>query len=441
VADPHSPHAGRSVSAYLDEVRASRPAREGEPVTVPGERSESRKRAAASQGFELPDEIWHELLARSRATPPPADSRYPLTPATADSRHPLAPRPPPPRTARPDPAEEDPLTNAKNTPAATPHVDLGTWPTPVEPAPRLAAALGLGPEDLWIKRDDLSGLGGGGNKIRKLEWTVGAALAEGADTLVTTGAPQSNHARLTAAAGARLGLEVVLVFPGAPGGSHSGNLALDGLFGARVAWAGDVGPEGLGEAASSVCRRLRAEGAHPALVPFGGSSATGALGYRRCGEELLRQIPDLDTVVVALGSGGTMAGLVASLGAGKVLGVDTGALAEPLPAVAEFASAAGQEPVAAGDLRARLDMVGSGYGRLTEPVASALSLAARTEGIVLDPVYTGRAMAGLAAAVKDGEVRPGRRSVFLHTGGLPGLFGHQEAVTRAQEGVLPFPMP
>ncbi|MGW1607746.1 pyridoxal-phosphate dependent enzyme, partial [Streptomyces eurythermus] len=121
-----------------------------------------------------------------------------------------------------------------------PPVPLGTFPTPVEPAPRLAAALGLEPDDLWVKRDDLTGPGGGGNKVRKLEWTVGAALAEGADTLVTTGAPQSNHARLTAAAGARLGLDVVLVLRGSPGGSRSGNLALDGLFGARIAWAGEV---------------------------------------------------------------------------------------------------------------------------------------------------------------------------------------------------------
>ena len=120
-------------------------------------------------------------------------------------------------------------------------IRLASWPTPLEPAPRLAGALGLGPDDLWIKRDDLTGLAGGGNKIRKLEWTVAAAIAAGADALVTTGAPQSNHARLTAAAGARLGLRVVLVFPGDPGGAQSGNLALDGLLGARIAWAADVG--------------------------------------------------------------------------------------------------------------------------------------------------------------------------------------------------------
>src|ERR1700678_783690 len=113
-------------------------------------------------------------------------------------------------------------------------VRLGTWPTPLEPLPRLARALGLGQDDLWIKRDDLTGLGGGGNKVRKLEWTCGAALADGATVLVTTGAPQSNHARLTAAAAARLGLDAVLVLAGRPGSSSSGNLALDGLFGAAV---------------------------------------------------------------------------------------------------------------------------------------------------------------------------------------------------------------
>ena len=216
-------------------------------------------------------------------------------------------------------------------------IRLASWPTPLEPAPRLAGALGLGPDDLWIKRDDLTGLAGGGNKIRKLEWTVAAAIAAGADALVTTGAPQSNHARLTAAAGARLGLRVVLVFPGDPGGAQSGNLALDGLLGARIAWAGDVG---LAEAADAVVAQLRAEGGRPALIPFGGSSGVGARGYVACARELQQQLPDLDTVVVALGSGGTMAGLVAALGPDKVLGIDTGAMPDPLPAVARFAAEA-----------------------------------------------------------------------------------------------------
>ncbi|WP_416482599.1 pyridoxal-phosphate dependent enzyme [Streptomyces sp. CL12] len=315
-----------------------------------------------------------------------------------------------------------------------PPVPLGTFPTPLEPAPRLAAALGLGPEDLWVKRDDLTGLGGGGNKIRKLEWTVGAALAEGADTLVTTGAAQSNHARLTAAAAARLGLDVVLVLRGAPGASRSGNLALDGLFGARLAWAGEVGQAGLDAAAAEVCARLRAEGRRPALIPFGGSGTLGARGYARCGEELRGQLPGLRTAVVALGSGGTMAGLVAALGTGSVLGVDVGALADPAAAVVAFAVPLTSQEVTAERLRVRRDQVGAGYAALTDPVAEALRLAARTEGIVLDPTYTGRALAGLAAAVRDGDVRPGEKTVFVHTGGLPGLFGHPAAVTAAEEG-------
>ncbi|OLZ74420.1 D-cysteine desulfhydrase [Streptomyces sp. IMTB 2501] len=317
-------------------------------------------------------------------------------------------------------------------------VPLGTFPTPVEPAPRLAAALGLGPEDLWIKRDDLTGLGGGGNKIRKLEWTVGTALAEGADTLVTTGAPQSNHARLTAAAAARVGLDAVLVLRGSPGVSRSGNLALDGLFGARLAWAGDVDRAGLDAAAAEVCARLRARGARPALIPFGGSGVLGARGYVRCGEELDEQLPELRTVVVALGSGGTMAGLVAALGAGSVLGVDVGALADPATAVAEFAAPLTTDQVTAEGLRVRRDQVGAGYAALTGPVTQALRLAARTEGLVLDPIYTGRALAGLQAAVRDGEVRPGEKTVFVHTGGLPGLFGHPDTVAFAEEGAAVF---
>ncbi|MEV4338937.1 D-cysteine desulfhydrase family protein [Streptomyces sp. NPDC049590] len=319
-----------------------------------------------------------------------------------------------------------------------PPVPLGTFPTPVEPAPRLAAALGLDPDDLWVKRDDLTGLGGGGNKVRKLEWTVGAALAEGADTLVTTGAPQSNHARLTAAAGARLGLDVVLVLRGSPGGSRSGNLALDGLFGARLVWAGEADRAGLDAAAAEVCARLRAAGARPAPIPFGGSSALAARGYAVCGAELREQVPHLRTTVVALGSGGTMAGLVAALGSGSVLGVDVGALPDPAAAVAECAAPLTDEEVTPEALRVRRDQVGAGYAALTGPASEALRLAARTEGLVLDPVYTGRALAGLRAAVRDGDIRPGERTVFLHTGGLPGLFGHPAAVAFAEEGAAPF---
>ena len=317
-------------------------------------------------------------------------------------------------------------------------VTLGTWPTPVEPAPRLAAAVGLRPDDLWVKRDDLTGLGAGGGKIRKLEWTVGAALAEGADTLVTTGAPQSNHARLTAAAAARTGLDAVLVFPGVPGGSQSGNLALDGLFGARIAWAGDVGPDGLAAAAALVARQLGQQGRRVAVIPFGGSSGLAARGYAECGRELVGQVPDVRTVVVAVGSGASMAGLVAAVGADRVLGVDTGAIPDPLPTVAGFASEAADTLVTPDQLTVRRDQVGGGYADYTAQAAAALQLAARTEGLVLDPVYTARALAGLAAAVRDGQVASGEQTVFVHTGGLPGLFGHARAIEQAQHALEQF---
>lgn len=296
-------------------------------------------------------------------------------------------------------------------------VSLGTWPTPLERAPRLAGALGL--TDLWFKRDDLGGLGAGGNKIRKLEWTLGAALVEGAETVVTTGAPQSNHARLTAAAAARLGLNAVLVFPGEAGQSSSGNLALDGLFGARVVWAGE-------RDRAVVAHEIVAEADKAALIPFGGSSVVGARGYAECARELLTQLPDFTTVVVALGSGGTMAGLVSELGPERVLGVDTGALEDPLAVVAELSG------VPADALRVRREQVGPGYPHFTKDSAAALTLTARTEGVVLDPIYTGRAMAGLIAAAGDGTLRPGDRTIFLHTGGLPGFFGNPDAVAHAE---------
>ncbi|MFJ8740638.1 pyridoxal-phosphate dependent enzyme [Embleya sp. NPDC127516] len=312
---------------------------------------------------------------------------------------------------------------------------LGTWPTPLEPAPRLAKALGLGADDLWVKRDDLTGLGGGGNKVRKLEWTCGAAVAAGATTLVTTGAPQSNHARLTAAAGARLGLDVVLVLAGTGGASASGNIALDGLFGATVVWAGDVGRAELDAVAGEVAARLRERGGVPMVLPFGGSSVLGARGYVECGRELIGQAPELDVVVVALGSGGTMAGLVDELGPERVLGVHCGAVDDPAGTVHGLLSTRDEARCARASLRVRLDQVGDGYATLTEASMAALTLAARTEGIVLDPIYTGRAMAGLIAAVKDGEVRPGWRTIFMHTGGLPGFFGHPTTLGRAMSGL------
>jgi D-cysteine desulfhydrase len=315
----------------------------------------------------------------------------------------------------------------------TERIPLGTFPTPLEPAPRLAAAVGLREDRLWLKRDDLTGLGGGGNKVRKLERTLAAALRDGADCLVTTGAAQSNHARLTAAAGARLGLAVTLVLaghPGPPGAAPQGNLLLDELFGARIRWAGDADDARLAAVADEAAAELASSGAHPAVIPFGGSNRDGALAYADAARELAAQLPEglpgQPTSVVSVGSGGTMAGLVAELGPGHVLGVHAGAVATPADAVAALASTVTAERLDPHTLRLRTDQVGVGYASLTEPAAAAIRLAARTEGIVLDPTYTGRALAGLIAAVRDGDLDPAAPVVFWHTGGLPGLFGHPE---------------
>ncbi|WP_309068979.1 D-cysteine desulfhydrase family protein [Microbacterium sp.] len=304
---------------------------------------------------------------------------------------------------------------------------LATFPTPMERAPRLAEAIGLAADDLWLKRDDLTGTGGGGNKLRKLEYFAAQAQREGADVLVTTGGPQSNHARLTAAVAARIGMRAVLVLGGARPAVAQGNLLLDGLFGARIEWAGDLPPHGLTAFTTTVVDHLRRGGARPFVIPFGGSDSLGARGYCTCATEILEQVPDVRHVVTALSSGGTMAGLVAVLGVDRVLGVDVGALPDAAQAVAAYAA-----PLIRGDridpatLRVR-DQSGDGYKRYTPQARAALEMVARTEAVVLDPTYTARAMAGLIAAVEEGEIAPGRPVVFVHTGGVPGLFGHAEA--------------
>jgi L-cysteate sulfo-lyase len=308
-------------------------------------------------------------------------------------------------------------------------VGLGTWPTPLEGAPRLAQRLGLDREALWIKRDDLTGLGAGGNKVRKLEYTCAAAVDRGATTLVTSGAAQSNHARLTAAAACRLGLGSVLVLAGVPPDAASGNLALEGLMGAKVVWAGPVDDAELDRQVEAVADELTRQGECVGVIPFGGSNVRGACGYLDCGRELAAQIPDLRHVVVAVGSGGTMAGLVAALGPDRVLGIDVGAVPDVSRRISRMLEGLADEGTmpldfAGGMLRVRRDQVGDGYGMLTPAARDALIDAAQCEGIILDPVYTAKALSGLAAAVADGDIKHDECTVFIHTGGLPGLFGH-----------------
>jgi 1-aminocyclopropane-1-carboxylate deaminase/D-cysteine desulfhydrase-like pyridoxal-dependent ACC family enzyme len=298
---------------------------------------------------------------------------------------------------------------------------LWTEETPVHPVPRLAEALGLHPERLLMKRDDLIGWGGGGNKARKLERSLGLAVARGASTVLTTGAAQSNHARMTAAAGAALGLDVVLVLEGQEVAAR-GNVLLDGLYGARIVWSGDEPAESR---AASVVAELETAGTRVHLVAFGGSDAHSVQGFVDAGHELTGQVGEVDHVVVALGSGGTMAGLVEALGPERVLGVHCGAVAEPRAVVAGFLAERGTG-IRADALRIDHGRVGSGYAHLTDEAREALVLVARTTGILLDPTYTARAAAGLAAAVREGSIGPGDRVVLWHSGGVPGLFGHAD---------------
>jgi L-cysteate sulfo-lyase len=301
-------------------------------------------------------------------------------------------------------------------------IDLVAGITPLHAAPRLAVRLGLGAGDLRVKRDDLIGLGGGGNKVRKLQYTCAEAVGRSATVLVTTGAPQSNHARLTAAAAARLGLRAVLVLEGAEPPAAQGNLLLERYLGASIVWAGD---DDLAATASDVVAALAADGERPYLIPFGGTSAQSAEGYADAARELLEQRPDLDHVVVAVGSGGTMAGLVKVLGADRVVGVDCGAVADARATVADLLRGMGS-PVAPEQLRIDGEHIGRGYARLEPATRAAMTEFAQAEGILLDPTYTGRAAAGLISAVRSGRIRPGESTVFMHTGGLPGLFGHPE---------------
>jgi D-cysteine desulfhydrase family pyridoxal phosphate-dependent enzyme len=296
---------------------------------------------------------------------------------------------------------------------------------------RLADWLG-GPR-LLVKRDDQTGLALGGNKARKLEFLCAEALAAGADMLVTGGGHQSNHVRMTAAAANRLGLDCHLVLGGSAPEVHDGNLLLDRLLGPTIEYCGSDDYYGVETAIEAAAERLSVEGRRPYAVPIGGASTTGALGYVAAADEILEQAGaaglTLDRVVVADGSGGTHAGLLAGLGDGvAVLGVDVGTrpdLDETVPAkAAEVAAAAGRSaPPAAATIDH--DHAGRGYGSLTPECVEAIRAAARLEGLVLDPVYTGKALAALVTRVRDGRIGADETVVFWHTGGSPALFAHR----------------
>jgi L-cysteate sulfo-lyase len=330
--------------------------------------------------------------------------------------------------------------------ARFPRVKLCQAPTPLERLPRLTAELS-GP-DIWMKRDDLTGMGGGGNKVRKLEFLAGAALAEGADHLVTQGAVQSNHVRQTAAVAAKLGLACTAVLEhrietNDSAYLNSGNVLLDRLMGIHIEYR--PGGTDMQAAIEEVGARLQTQGAKPYLIPGGGSNAVGALGYAAVALELLSQVNEMglrvDHLVHATGSAGTQAGLVAGLHAMsspvRVLGIGVRAPKDRQEAnVLRLAQATAthmgvDRPVPAAAVEANCDYVGGGYGVPTPGMIEAVRMLARLEGIFLDPVYSGKGMAGLVDLIRRGVFTKGQTVVFLHTGGSTGLFGYADTFNEA----------
>ncbi len=319
--------------------------------------------------------------------------------------------------------------------------------TPLDPMSRLEQKLGGGPK-LFVKRDDCTGLAIGGNKTRKLEFAVGEALAQGADTLITAGGIQSNHARQTAAAAARNGLACELVLArNVPIDTESyldnGNNLLDRLFGARIhVCPGDSDRMALVAERAGI---LRQAGARPYAVPVGASYPIGSLGYVNAAFELVAQARErdlkLDYLVTANASGGTLAGLATGFAALQypitliAVGVDPKPMmletvvAPLIDQTRQLLGVPASLPAVA--IEAVLDQVGPGYGMPTPQMHEAVHLAARYEGILLDPVYTGKTMAGLISLVRAGRFEKDSTVVFLHTGGTPALFAYQPQMAEA----------
>jgi L-cysteate sulfo-lyase len=321
-----------------------------------------------------------------------------------------------------------------------PRVPLAHLPTPIDPLPNLTNYLG-GPE-LFIKRDDQTGLATGGNKARKLEYLMAQALSAEADTVITAGSTQSNHARQTAAAAAHCGLECHLVLytpDGIPPRESSGNLLLCDLLGAVIHWTPERAP--YAATIAQVERELRGAGRRPYAIPYGGSNAYGLLGYVAAMREFKAQargMDPFDTHVFASSSGGTQAGMI--LGAylagieptSRILGISV-----DNPAAALAARVAGLATSAAAQLGldwqidpaavlVNDDYTGAGYAVVGDAEREAIRLMARHEGILLDPVYTARAFAGLIDLIRQGELITGQRVLFWHTGGTAALFAFGE---------------
>ena len=325
-----------------------------------------------------------------------------------------------------------------------PRVPLAHLPTRLEHLPRLSEHLD-GP-DIWVKRDDCTGLATGGNKTRKLEFSMGEAMEQGADTIITVGAVQSNHVRQTAAAACKLGLKCEVLLEhrvGDPSDLYltSGNVLLDRIFGANIREY-DKGTD-FDAAMEAIADEIRANGGTPYVVPGGASNPVGALGYVGCGEELLQQCGEqgikFDHVVTATGSAGTHAGLAVGLRASgsdlPMLGIGVNAPQDVqeervYKLAVETAELVGKPGcVVREDIIADCNYIGPGYGVPTEAMNEAVLMLARLEGLLFDPVYSGKALAGMIDHVRKGRLAKGSNIVFLHTGGAAGLFAYADKLT------------
>jgi D-cysteine desulfhydrase len=319
-----------------------------------------------------------------------------------------------------------------------PKASLGYFPTPLIELTRLSKTLG-GP-NIYMKRDDNTGLALGGNKTRKLEYIMGDALAKGADTVITAGAIQSNHCRQTAGAAASLGLECHLVLGGKKPEQPQGNLLLDKVYGCHIHWTGE---NRKGEDIPALVAQLKAEGKKPYVIPYGGSNELGAIAFIEAYKELNAQREalkvDFSHIIFASSSGATHAGLM--LG-NKILqtysqiigiNIDKGEM-DKVPFdehIVSLANSTAQYIAAdyqftADDLILNSDYVGDGYGVIGELEKEAIALTAQNEGILLDPVYTGRAMGGLIDMIRTGQIKATDNVLFWHTGGAPALFAYAD---------------
>ncbi|WP_108387676.1 D-cysteine desulfhydrase [Yoonia sediminilitoris] len=323
--------------------------------------------------------------------------------------------------------------------AKFPKVRLGHLPTPLEPMDRLSEHLG-GPR-LWVKRDDCTGLSSGGNKTRKLEFLMADAQQKGADTIITQGATQSNHARQTAAAAAKLDMDCHILLEDRTGSTDpnytlNGNVLLDRLHGASVSKRG--GGADMNAEMETLADQLRQDGCKPYIIPGGGSNPIGALGYVNCARELSEQAAStglkIDALVHATGSAGTQAGLVTGLAAIQsdihLLGIGVRAPQEKQEQmVFDLAQRTAEHlgtglTIARSDVRANCNYVGPGYGLPTDGMIAAVKLLARTEGLLFDPVYSGKGLDGLIDQIRKGYFDGMENVVFLHTGGSAALFGY-----------------